>query len=154
MFPMRGAWAPPIKHRLETQTTCRYICNCMRAALIFVWGPGEPPTPTMPHPTNFRISMRESLRLEGSHHDIQCSHIFIYADRDVCLNISISIHASCKPPIPEVISTPVGRWVSTHVHHSAPCWFIFSIRCLQNHNTKTNTTHNFSNIPKKVTQYT
>ena len=48
---------------------------------FFLWGPGEPPTSTMPHPTHFRTSMREALILEGSHHDIQCHHISICADR-------------------------------------------------------------------------
>ena len=94
-------------------------------------------------------SCREALILEGSHHDIQCHHIFICANRNVCLSIYINIHASCKPPSMEPFQ---HQWAcewppmcSTGLHADS----LGPIRWLQNQTTKKHTQTHFYQYCKK-----
>ena len=107
MLPMRW-WqlAPtPINHMtLETQTICRYICTCMRAALIlFVRPRGNPYTQNAsPHLNEGSPHTRRN----PSCHPMQ-SHIYVCKQK--CVFGYLYKHTGIRQaPIPEVISTLVG----------------------------------------------
>ena len=159
MLPIRGlppssTWAWKRKPHAYTSA------HAWGQPSFFLWGPGDPPTPTMPHPTNFRTSVREALILQGSHHDIQCHHIFTYANKNVCLDIYINIYASCKA---QSLEPSEHQWAcvwaplcSTVLHADS----FGSIWCLQNQPTNQNTNtilailvKQISNIGKKQKQY-
>ena len=55
------------------------ICMCVVEGIPQLWGPREPPSPTLPHPTNLRTSMREALmKCECIEYAYVHTHIHIY----------------------------------------------------------------------------